>query len=196
MAKKRADTAVDRLASRIADLIEADRHRPQALRRSQTGLADFIGVSKGTLSEMLHGKRAEQGALARLDKIAEYFGVPTSFLVRRHDTPLMELQHGEFRLLLHWRRFPPSVQQRMMEVFDYFAGLLPEEQEARRWWHRVQLIRNTDARRAIERAIDDALREQRYAPDISNPAAAEGPSVETRPATQPQSTPPNEKSGR
>lgn len=188
MAKKPVKTAVDRLAERIAERIDADKHRPKGLKRTQVGLAAHIGVTKSTLNEMLNGKKAGQGALARLDKIAEYFGVPPSLLVHRNDTALMEVQTGEFRLLMHWRRFPPSVQQRVMEMFDYFAGLLPEEQEARRWWHRVQLLkaRNPERARAIDRAIDEALTAPRTEPGEGNPSADQPTSDATAPATQPR----------
>lgn len=154
-------TAVDRLRDRINARIDADRHRPRDYRYSQRALADFIGVSKSTLNEMLNGGKARQGALARLDKIADYFGIPPSLLIHRNDTAMMEVAPQEYRLLSHWRRMPASVKERVLEMFDYFAGLDPEEQEARQLWHRFQAIRNSQVRRDIEQTIEDALRAQR-----------------------------------
>jgi transcriptional regulator with XRE-family HTH domain len=181
--KRPADTAVHRLKARIADLIDQDRHRPAGLRRTQKGLADHIGVAKSTLNEMLNEEGATQGALARLDKIADYFGVTPTMLVRRSDTALVELKTGEFRLLTHWRRLPASVQQRIMEMFDFFAGLAPEEQEARRLWHRYQLIRSSTVRAAIDKAIQDALRAQRYGPSEDTVRVDQGSSGETAAST-------------
>lgn len=145
---------------RIQDRIDADRHRPGGLRRTQAGLAEYIGVTKATLNEWLNGESATRGALPRLDKIAEYFDIPPTVLIAKQDNVLLEIQPSEFRLLAFWRRFPLSVQTRILEMFDFFAGLPPEEQEGLRLWHRFQLIRNSDVRKAIDKSIDDALREQ------------------------------------
>ena len=183
MAKRREPNAVERLKDRIKDRIDADKHRPAGLRWTFVGLANHIGITKGSLSDMLNGKNAQQGALARLDRIADYFGQTPTALIQRHDTAVIEVQPNEFRLLAYWRRFPTSVQARIMEMFDYFAGLPPEEQEARRLWHRFQLIRNPKARAAIDQAIDDALRGQRYGPAPDSVPAAPTASGETVRAT-------------
>lgn len=165
VAKKPADTAVDRLKRRIADRIDAEKDRPRGMRRTQTGLADHLGITKATLNEALNGPSAQRGLLKHLDRIGDYFGVPPSLLVHKNDTAVMEVQQEEYRLLAHWRRFPPSVQERLMEMFDYFAGLLPEEQEGRRWWSKIQRIRKPSDRRDIEQAIDDVLSAQRTTQD-------------------------------
>lgn len=157
---KSTETAVQRLKRRISERLDIDRDRPRQYRKSQRGLAAAIGVSEQTLSEMLSGPASSRGLLAHLDKIGTYFGVPPSLLVHRNDTALMEVQQNEYRLLTHWRTFPPDVQERMMAMFDYFAGLLPEEKEQRRWWVKFSRIKKPSDRLYIEQAIDDVLRAQ------------------------------------
>jgi transcriptional regulator with XRE-family HTH domain len=176
--KRSAETALDRLVRRIDDRIQADRHRPRGIRYTQSGLAEHIGIKKSSLSELLHGETAKRGALARLDDIADYFNLPPSLLIHKNDTAQIEVTPQEYRLLAHYRRHPASVRERIMELFDYFAGLLPEEQEARRWWHRVQLIRDPSVRRAIDHRIEEALRAQRNEPGVDNPVVAQESSIE------------------
>lgn len=179
MVRKAQDNAVIRLKRRIADRLEADKDRPRGFRRTQIGLAEEIGITKQTLNELLNGPSSQRGLLAHLDKIAKYFGVPPSLLIHKNDTAMMEVEPEEYRLLAHWRRFPTSVKDRLMEMFDYFAGLLPEEREARRWWHKIQQVRNPSELSAIEQGIDDVLHAQRTRPDESAMPAARGSSAAT-----------------
>lgn len=179
VAKRHSETAVDRLKRRIADRIDAEKDRPRGMKRTQMGLAEHLGITKATLNEALNGPSAQRGLLKHLDGIGSYFGVPPSILVHRNDTALVEVQQEEYRLLAHWRRFPPSVQERLMEMFDYFAGLLPEEQEGRRWWSKIQRIRKPSDRLDIEQAIDDVLNAQRTGQDDSATIAGKASSDAT-----------------
>lgn len=158
---KSPETAVQRLKRRISERLDIDRDRPRQYRKSQRGLAAAIGVSEQTLSELLSGPASSRGLLAHLDKIGAYFGVPPSLLVHRNDTALMEVQQEEYRLLTHWRAFPVDVQEQVMALFDYFAGLLPEEKEQRRWWTKIARIKSANDRARAERTIDEILRAQR-----------------------------------
>jgi transcriptional regulator with XRE-family HTH domain len=160
--EKQPENAVERLKRRISERIDAEKDRPQGYRKTQQGLADAIGISKQTLSELLGGPQATRGLLAHLDKIAKYFGVPPSLLVHRNDTALMELQTIEYRLLQHWRSFPIDVQDRVIELFDYFAGLLPEEKEERRIWQRWRRL-SAPAREKMEQILQDALKAEQTA---------------------------------
>lgn len=187
MTRKAPENAVARLKRRITDRIDADKERPREFRRTQVGLAEKIGITKQTLNELLNGPSSKRGLLAHLDAIAEYFGVPPSLMIHKNDTAMMELEPEEYRVLAHWRRFPPSVKDRLMEMFDYFAGLRPEEREARRWWQQIQQIRRPKDRLAIQQAIDEALSAQRSRQDEGEmPAARESfdateSAIKTRP---------------
>lgn len=185
--EKPKETAVDRLKRRISDRIDADKDKPRQYRRSQTGLADKIGINKATLNELLNGPSSHRGLLAHLDKIADYFGVPASLLVHRNDTAMMELQQGEYRILQHWRTFPPDVQDRIEDLFTYFAGLLPEEKEQRRIWVQWSRLDPKDRTR-IEDQMRIALQARRL--ERTRPAATDQPPAagEATGSTAPPST--------
>lgn len=177
---KTLDNAVERLRRRISDRLDADSDKPRAFRRTQRGLAEKIGISDQTLSELLHGPASQRGLLAHLDKIGEYFGVPPSLLVHKNDTALIELRPNEYRLVQHWRNMPEDVQRTVMDAFDYFVGLLPEEREARKIWRMWRALGSRD-RVELEEMLREAYRTRRIvgaktapAPDAaaSTPATA------------------------
>lgn len=171
---KHTENASQRLLRRISDRLDADRDKPRGYRRSQSGLAAKLGISKGALSDLLHGPATSRGLMAHLDKIAEYFGVPPSLLVHKNDTALMELEQGEYRILLHWRNFPVDVQEQIASMFDYFAGLLPEEKEERRIWQRWRRL-SPPNRARLEAMLEDTLKAEQLAKRATRaaPAAAD-----------------------
>lgn len=177
----RNDSAVVRLKRRITDRLDADRDRPRPYRRTQQGLAEKIGISKATLNELLNGPSSNRGLLAHLDKIADYFGVPPSLLIHRNDTALMELTADEYRVIKHWRTFPPDVQEQVASAFDYFAGLLPEEKAERKIWQRWRRL-SPAARARLEDALETAYRAERTSRRATTGSAAAPESTVGNPA--------------
>lgn len=174
MVQKLQENAVARLKRRIADRLDADRDRPKGYKRTQQGLAERIGIHKATLNELLNGPTSNRGLLAHLDKIADYFGVPPSLLIHKNDTALMELRPEEYRLVTHWRNFPIDVQEQIALMFDYFAGLLPEEKEERRIWQRWRRL-SPPNRARLEAMLEDTLKAEQLAKRATRaaPAAAD-----------------------
>jgi transcriptional regulator with XRE-family HTH domain len=165
----------ERVRLRTKELFDRERHKPRAYQcRTQAGLAKSLGIKPGTLSNALNGRDSHAIRLKHVDVIAEYFGVPPALLVTQPGNSLHELTPEESRLLTHWRDFPLDIQERVMSMFDYFAGLLPEEKEQRRWWVKVSRIRKPSDRRYIEQAIDDVLRAQRIERGGDAPPAGKG----------------------
>lgn len=162
VAFKLSGNAVQRLRLRISERLDADKDKPQGFRRTQRGLAKRIGISEPTLSELLSGPQATRGLLAHLDKIADYFGVPPSLLIHRNDTALMEIAPEEYRVIKHWREFPRDVQEQIAAMFDYFAGILPEEKEERRIWQRWRRL-SPPARARLESILEDAVKAEQIA---------------------------------
>ena len=179
------ESPVTRLHRRIAERLDADREKPRAFRKTITGLAKHCGIAKSTLSEQLSGPGARRGLLFHLDKIGEYLDhTPASQLVHRFDTAQMELTSEEFRLVAHWRSWPIDVQHRVMVLFEFFAGLLPEEQEQRRFWFKWRRLKASD-RREIEASIDELLHRQRSgAPRIGPGVVVQAPTFDTTGATR------------
>lgn len=182
LAQKQKANAVQRLRDRISIRLDDERKQPRGFRKTQRGLAARLGITQGALSEMLSGPAATRGLLAHLDKIADYFGVPPSLLVHANDTALIELQRGEWRLVQHWRRLPPETQDAIMEVFDYFAGLLPEEKEQRRLYVKWRKL-SAAQREQMERTLDDQIRGSRFRRDPDTEPAAPASGHETRAAS-------------
>lgn len=157
VAAKPKENAVARLKARISARLDADKDKPRNYRKTQAGLAAALKISKGSLNEALNGNASKRGLLFHLDGIAAYFGVPPSLLVHANDTSLIELQQGEWRLVQHWRRLPPEAQESVLLLFDYFAGLLPEEKEQRRLyqlWRRLTRLEQEN----FEKTLRDQLR--------------------------------------
>lgn len=179
--KRPQETPVDRLKRRITDRIDADRDKPRGYRRTQVGLAEKMGISKATLNELLNGPSAQRGLLARLDLIADYFGITPSLLVHRNDTSLIELRADEYRLITHWRNMPADVQQTVMDAFDYFVGLLPEEREARRIWRMWRALGSRD-RAELEELLREAYRTRRIGGSKTSSARDVSASTETKAA--------------
>lgn len=153
---KTSDNAAQRLLRRISERLDEDRDRPLTHRRTQRALAKALDIKESSLSELLRSA-TKRGLLVHLDKIAQYFGVPPTLLIHANDTALMELTPEEYRVISHWRTFPPDVQEQVAAAFDYFAGLLPEEKSQRRIWHRWRALSTNDQAR-LDRALEDAYR--------------------------------------
>jgi transcriptional regulator with XRE-family HTH domain len=154
----------ERVRLRTKELFDRERNKPRVYqRRTQASLAKLLGIEPGTLSNALNGRDKHAIRLKHVDIIAEYFGVQPAALVQRSGNNLVELAPVEVRLLTHWRDFPTDIQTQIMTMFDYFAGLLPEEKEQRRWWIKVSRLRKPSDRRRVEQMIDDLLHEQRIA---------------------------------
>lgn len=169
---KPSENAAERLIRRISDRLDADRDKPRTHRRTQRGLAERLNISEGALSEMLSGPARTRGLMAHLDKIAEYFGVPPSLLVHRNDTALMEMTTEEYRVITHWRSFPVDVQEQMASMFDYFAGILPEEKEERRIWQRWRRLSPANRAR-MEAMLADTLKAEQLAKRARGGAVAD-----------------------
>lgn len=178
---KNTENAAQRLLRRISDRLDADRDKPRGFRRSQQGLADKLGISKGALSDLLHGPASSRGLMAHLDKIAEYFGVPPSLLIHKNDTALMEIEQAEYRLIQHWRSFPPDVQEQLASMFDYFAGILPEEKEERRIWQRWRRLSPANRAR-MEAMLQDTLKAEQLAKRATRAGAADADRTAESPA--------------
>lgn len=143
----------------MAYRLDSYRDRPRAMRKTQQGLAEYIGISKATLNEQLNGAGATRGLLFRLDKIAEYLDTTPAELVQRLDANLAELTTDEQRVIRHWRDFPPHVRDMLLAMLDYFGGLFPEEKEQRHIWWRWRRL--TEPRRArVQTVLDLAWAEQ------------------------------------
>lgn len=152
----------ERVRLRTKELFNRERAKPRSSRRrTQTALAKLLGIKPGTLSNALGGRDQHAIRLKHVDVIADYFEVPPSVLVTRPGNAFHELTPDEMRLMAHWRDFPLDIQERVMAMFDYFAGLLPEEKEQRRWWVKISRIRKQSDRNYIEQTIDSVLRAQR-----------------------------------
>ncbi len=161
MAQKRpTETAVDRLKVRMTARFEAEKDKPRDLRRSQSDLAEKLGIGRSTLNEALSGESARRGLLHHLDAIADYFNVTPSLLVHRNDTNLIELRGDEYRFVSHLRQMPTSVQEHLLLLLDFFAGLLPEEREHRRIWMQLRALR-PERRAVVLKTLDDQMADQR-----------------------------------
>lgn len=189
VATKRAENAVDRLKKRIAHRLDEEKDRPKGYRKTQQELAKKLGIEKSTFNELLNGPSSTRGLLAHLDIIADYFGVPPSLLVHRNDTAIIEIFQDEYRLLTHWRALPVDVQEQVMAMFDYFAGLLPEEKAQRRFWQMYRRLDGRD-RQTIENQMRDTLlarrleRKSRSAPAAQPSADETAAPTPARPASK------------
>lgn len=178
------ENAAERLTRRVIDLLERERQKPRTLRRTATRLADALGIERSTLSQTLSGRHNSAFRLIHLDKIAEFFGVPPSTLIQYDHSSMTELTPAETRILRHWRTWPPDIQESLLPVYDYFAGLLPEEKEQRRWWQKINRIKRQSDRDYVERTVDDVIRAQRNERGGDTARVAQASSGQTAPATR------------
>lgn len=171
---KRLDTPVERLRRRVALRLDAEKHKPIAFRKTQVTLADHIGVTKQTLNEMLFGKSATQGALARLDLIAEHLETSAVELVQPYDATTMSLNAQEQSVIAFYRSWPEVVRGQVLMLLRYFGELLPEEVHARGL---LLELRRVDAdemplvQEAIRQAVQNTLHKQRRGRATSRGAA-------------------------
>lgn len=153
------ENAAQRVLRRISDHLDKHKDRPRGYRKDQRGLAKHLGMAESSLSELLDGA-AKRGLLVRLDKIAEYLNVPPSMLVHRNDTNRMELREEEHRLVVLFRDLPADLQDHVLDVFGYFAGLLPEEQldrERLKKWRRLSPKNRDRVDRVLRQAYQEDL---------------------------------------
>ena len=170
---KRPSSPVDRLRRRIAERLDEDRDKPMAFRRTQTELAQRLGVTKSTLSEMIGGKSATQGALARLDEIADYLDMSPADLVKGDTSNLMELAVDEQRLIRQWRNWPKAIRAQFAALLNYFSELLPEEVEERNYAMFMRQIKNPEVRaHLIGLARDAAIAQRRGKRPIESSSGA------------------------
>lgn len=170
----------ERVRLRVRDLFDKERQKPRAYqRRTQSELAGKIDIEPGTLSSALNGREQHAIRLAHLDIIADYFGIPPAALVAREGSQLEELPPVEQRLLAHWRELPKEIQARVMDMFDFFAGLLPEEQEARRWWYKIARLKKPSDRAELEDELNELLRRQRLVRNDADAPVARASSAAT-----------------
>jgi transcriptional regulator with XRE-family HTH domain len=153
-------SAVDRLKRRIDARLAEDSHKPMALRRTQKGLADHIGVSKGTLHDMLYGQSAKQGALARLDRMADYLGLSPSELVQMDNATLMELSPAEHAIIRHWREWPKEIQAAVLRLLAFSNAVLPDEDGLREFNLLFRQLKTQESRTGVLATLRDALAEQ------------------------------------
>lgn len=171
---KLGENAIQRILRRISTQFDAHRDRPRGYRKDQHGLATHLGIADSTMSEMLDtAAKVRRGLLFRLDEIADYLNVPPSLLVHRNDTNTMELRPDEHRLVTLFRELPTDLQEQVLDVFGYFAGLLPEEQRDRerlKKWRRL----SPKNQQRVDRILEQAFQEDRAARRAirSTPAAA------------------------
>lgn len=95
--------AMERLRRRLALLL--DERTPTGKIR-QKHLARHLNKSEAWLANVLNGKRGLR--LVDLDKVAEFFHVPPSELVREQDAELIEVTPSELALLRKVRRSGPE----------------------------------------------------------------------------------------
>jgi transcriptional regulator with XRE-family HTH domain len=176
-------TAAQRVQARVRERLGSKSDR----RRTQKELAGKLGIAEPSLSELLNGKASERGLLHHLDTIAEYLGVPPSLLVAKAQSPVVELRKHEPKLLAHFRMLPNPLQMQVLAVFEHFAGLLPEEREARYWWSKIRRVKRSEDRGRLDKFLDDVLLAQRTDPTSTDGRVAPHPAGATAPANQPRS---------
>lgn len=164
----------------MVERLDEDRNKPMASRRTQVKLAAHIGITKSALNELLHGQSATQGLLARLDGIADYLDLSPAELVKAESSTLMELSVAEQRIVQQWRDWPREVRAAVLRLFDYFGGLLPEEQDAREHWYLFRQLREADLRAQMLGTLRDAVNSQpRFRPNALTSVAEPDRSAET-----------------
>jgi hypothetical protein len=149
--------AAQRLADNVQALLDAQHDVPRPLRKTQRGLATALKLDPATVNQALARRAGQAFRLVQLDAIADYFGVTPASLIRWPTSALWELAPEEARLVRHWRTWAADVQQQVMGLLDFFAGLLPEEKEDRRLFQKWRRL-NPQDRAYAERTIDDLLR--------------------------------------
>lgn len=95
--------AMERLRRRLNALID---ERTTAGKIRQKALAAHLNKTEAWLTNILHGKRGLR--LVDIDRIAEFFHVPASELIRETDNLLIEVTPTELGLLRRLRRADPE----------------------------------------------------------------------------------------
>jgi hypothetical protein len=152
-----APDAAQRLADNVQALLDAQKDTPRPLRKTQRGLALALKLDPATVNQALARRAGQAFRLVQLDAIADYFGVTPASLIRWPTSAMWELTQAEARLVRHWRTWATEVQQQVMGLLDFVAGLLPEEKEDRRLFQKWRRLTPPD-RAYAERTIDDLLR--------------------------------------
>lgn len=96
--------------------------------RGQTNraLGKWLGHQDQWVSNLLAGRFAL--SLDELDRVALFFRVPPSEIVRMSDEP-WELAPTEMRVVRALRMLPPAVRDHLVTLADYLIGATPEEVE-------------------------------------------------------------------
>lgn len=106
--------AMERLRRRLNLMID---ERTDAGKIRHNALARFMGKSEVWLSNVLSGKRGIR--IKDLDKLADFFRIPVSELVRESDAELIEVTPSELALLRKLRRAPDAFKDSILTI----AGL-------------------------------------------------------------------------
>jgi hypothetical protein len=153
------DNAAQRVSEAVQRLLDAQKDTPQRLRKTQRGLADALKIDAATINQAIARRKGQAFRLVQLDAIADYFGVTPATLIQRPTSELWELTPNEVRLVRHWRAWAFDVQTAVMQLLDFFAGMLPEEKEDRRLFQKWRKLSRQD-RAYAESTIDDLLRRE------------------------------------
>jgi transcriptional regulator with XRE-family HTH domain len=120
-AKAMKKTAAARVRSRI-------RARLEELGMTARELADAAKHKDAWISGILSGYQSL--GLEDFDAVADKLGLSPSELVRHDDAVVRELTPREMRLLKHYQDWPPTMQDRWLEMLDHFAATVPDRETA------------------------------------------------------------------
>lgn len=128
-----ATDARTRVRQRIKRLLE-DRGQ------TQRAFAKWLGHGDQWASGLFRGDFAL--SLEDLDRVALFFRVPPSEIVRVSEDP-WELSPTEMRVVRALRMLPPAVRDHLVTLADYLIGATPEEVELLK---KVRMISDEDVR--------------------------------------------------
>lgn len=112
-----AETPRTRVRQRIKRLLEEHG-------KTQREFAKWLGHGDQWASNLLRGEFSL--SLDELDRVAAFFTVPPSEIVRASDDP-WELSPTEMRVIRAIRLLPPPVRESYAMLADWTVGALPEE---------------------------------------------------------------------
>lgn len=107
---------MERCRKRLALLLDVRTHSGVI---RQKRFAEYMDKSEAWVTNVLQGKRGIR--IVDLDKVADFFRIPPSDLVREDNAELIEVTPSEKALLRKMRRMGPDA----ISAFYTFAGLMP-----------------------------------------------------------------------
>lgn len=135
-----------RIRQRIRRLLE-DRGK------TNRSLAQWLGHGDQWVSNLLAGRFAL--SLDELDRLAQFFSVPPSEIVRVSDDP-WELGPTEMRVVRALRMLPPPVRDHYTTLLDYTIGTTPDEVGHLKTYREL----NAENQQTLERWADALRRAQ------------------------------------